>query len=69
MERERESEVGFAVWQAIQSREKEDKYNNFNSSEGESHKTATESKPEAKLPQNHTNLHNKNTTCKLSNCL
>ena len=33
MERERESEVGFAVWQAIQSREKEDKYNSSNSSE------------------------------------
>ena len=27
IERERESEVGFAVWQAIQSRKKENKYN------------------------------------------
>ena len=49
MERERESEVGFAIWQAIQSRKKENKYNIFLTVQrgqfrGENQKTVNRSK-------------------------
>ena len=84
MERERENQKqSFAVWQAVQSSKKEDKYNRANSSRGgRAIKLQLKAKPVANLPQKTSSkpAYTKqiklkpaktasDQACKLSNCL